>query len=82
LVDRPNGYNPSRRTDVNAEIIFSLQESPEGGYEARALGFPIFTPIRLRTLKSMVRDAISCHLEDLFLSVVNYSLNGLASGQS
>ncbi len=33
----------------NAEIIFSLQESPEGGYEARALGFPIFTPIRLRS---------------------------------
>jgi hypothetical protein len=29
----------------------------------------------------MVRDAISCHVEDLFLSVVNYSLNGLASGQ-
>jgi len=27
----------------NAEIIFSLQESPEGGYEARALGFAIFT---------------------------------------
>ena len=67
----------------NAEIIFSLQESPEGGYEARALGFAIFTQAHsLEELKSMVRDAISCHFEDLFLSVVNYSLNGLASGQS
>jgi hypothetical protein len=26
-----------------AEIIFSVQESAEGGYEARALGFSIFT---------------------------------------
>jgi hypothetical protein len=26
-----------------SEIIFSVQESPEGGYEARALGFSIFT---------------------------------------
>jgi hypothetical protein len=25
------------------EIIFSVQESPEGGYEARALGYSIFT---------------------------------------
>ena len=26
-----------------SEIIFSVQESPEGGYQARALGFSIFT---------------------------------------
>jgi len=59
----------------NAEIIFSLQESPEGGYQAGALGFPIFTEAdSLEELKCMVRDAISCHFEDLFLSVVNYSL--------
>jgi hypothetical protein len=25
------------------EIVFSVQESPEGGYEARALGYSIFT---------------------------------------
>jgi len=24
------------------EIIFSVQQSPEGGYEARALGYSIF----------------------------------------
>ena len=48
-----------------AEIIFSVQESPEGGYEARALGFPIFTQAdSLDELKIMVRDAVSCHFEN------------------
>jgi hypothetical protein len=47
------------------EIIFSVQESPKGGYEARALGFSIFTQASsLEELKSMVRDAVSCHFED------------------
>ena len=47
------------------EIIFPVQESPEGGYEARALGFPIFTPAdSLDELKNMVRDAVSCHFEN------------------
>ena len=48
-----------------SEIIFSVQESPEGGYEARALGFSIFTQANsLDELKSMIRDAVSCHFED------------------
>jgi hypothetical protein len=59
----------------DAEIIFSVQESPEGGYQERALGFPIFTQAdSLEELKAMVRDAVSCHFDDPFLSVVNYTL--------
>lgn len=47
-----------------SEIIFSIQESPEGGYEARALGFSIFTQAdSLDDLKSNIRDAVSCHFE-------------------
>jgi len=47
------------------EIIFSVQESPEGGYEARALGHSIFTQAdSLEQLKVAVRDAVSCHFED------------------
>ena len=47
------------------EIIFSVQESPEGGYEARALGFSIFTQAdSLEDLKVAVRDAVSCHFDD------------------
>ncbi|HTA56972.1 MAG TPA: hypothetical protein VK805_02385 [Candidatus Baltobacteraceae bacterium] len=44
------------------EIIFAVQESPEGGYEARALGHSIFSQAEtLEELKAMVRDAVSCH---------------------
>jgi len=44
------------------EIIFSVQESVEGGYEARALGHDIFTEAdTLEELRDMVRDAVRCH---------------------
>jgi hypothetical protein len=46
------------------EIIFSVEEAPEGGYEARALGYAIFTQAEsLEELRKMVRDAVSCHFE-------------------
>ena len=28
---------------ADSEIIFTVEESPEGGYEARSLGYSIFT---------------------------------------
>ncbi len=44
------------------EIIFVVEESPEGGYEARALGYSIFTEAEtLPELRQMVRDAVACH---------------------
>jgi hypothetical protein len=47
------------------EIIFSVQESPEGGYEARALGHSIFSQAdSLDELKSMLRDAVACHFAE------------------
>lgn len=49
---------------TQSEIIFSVQESPEGGYQARALGFSIFTEAdTLDELKTMIREAVSCHFE-------------------
>jgi predicted RNase H-like HicB family nuclease len=49
---------------AETEIIFSVQESPEGGYEARALGFSIYTQAdTLDELKAMVQDAVRCHFE-------------------
>lgn len=42
------------------EIIFVVEESPEGGYEARALGYSIFTEGEsLEDLREMVR----CHFD-------------------
>jgi hypothetical protein len=49
---------------ADTEIIFSVQESPEGGYEARALGFSIYTQAdTLDELKAMVQDAVRCHFD-------------------
>lgn len=48
----------------DTEIIFSVQESPEGGYEARALGHSIFTQAdTMDELKRNVREAVQCHFE-------------------
>jgi len=47
------------------EIIFSVQESPEGGYEARALGYSIFTQgDTMDELKRNVREAVQCHFDE------------------
>ena len=48
----------------DSEIIFSVQESPEGGYEARALGYPIFTQAESTDeWRTMVRDAVRFHFD-------------------
>lgn len=47
------------------EIIFVVNEAPEGGYTARALGESIFTEAdTLEELNSQVRDVVRCHFED------------------
>jgi hypothetical protein len=49
---------------TDSEIIFSMQDSPGGGYEARALGHAIFTQAgTMEELKTMVRDAVRCHFD-------------------
>jgi len=47
------------------EIIFLVEESPEGGYEARALGEYIFSEVDdLESLHTSVRDAVHCHFDE------------------
>ena len=47
------------------EIIFLVEEAPEGGYTARALGAAIFTEADdLPSLHREVRDAVRCHYEE------------------
>ncbi len=49
----------------SSEIIFEVVESPEGGYEARALSASIFTEAEtLPELEAAVRDAVRCHFEE------------------
>lgn len=55
---------PHRSSDVPEEIVFAVSESDEGGFEARALGFDIFTEAdTAATLRDMIRDAVRCHFE-------------------
>ncbi len=47
------------------EIIFLVEEDPEGGYVARAIGEAIFTQgDSLEELREMVRDAVQCHFAE------------------
>lgn len=47
------------------EIIFLVEEDPEGGYTARALGHPIFTEADTEeAVHESVRDALRCHFDD------------------
>lgn len=47
------------------EIIFMIEEAPEGGYLARALGQSVFAEgDDLVALHANVRDAVRCHFED------------------
>ena len=48
-----------------SEIIFEVQEAPEGGYTARALGYSIFTEAdTFDELREMARDAVRAHFDD------------------
>ncbi len=49
---------------MEKEIIFLVEESPEGGYQAKALGHNIFTEAAtFEELKKMTQDAVQCHFE-------------------
>lgn len=47
------------------EIVFQIEEDPEGGYTARAVGASIFTQAdTVEELRAMIRDAVCCHFEN------------------
>ncbi len=47
------------------EVIFVVEEAPEGGYAARALEASIFTEAdSLAELREQVRDAVRCHFDE------------------
>ena len=47
------------------EVIFVVEEAPEGGYTARALGASIFTEAdTLSALPRQIQDAVYCHFDE------------------
>jgi len=51
---------------MDKEIIFLVEEAPEGSYTAKALNYAIFTEAdTLYELQAMVQDAVCCHFEEM-----------------
>jgi len=47
------------------EIVFIVEEDPDGGLTARAVGESIFTEADdMARLREAVRDAVRCHFEN------------------
>ncbi len=47
------------------ELIFLVEDAPEGGYTARALGESIFTEAdSVAELHDEIRDAVRCHFDE------------------
>jgi hypothetical protein len=47
------------------EVLFVVEEDPDGGFSARALGHSIFAQADdIAALKDQVRDAVRCHFPD------------------
>lgn len=50
---------------MKTEIIFIIEESLEGGFEANALGNSIYTEAEnLDDLKRNIKEAVACHFEE------------------
>lgn len=48
-----------------SEIHFVVEEAPEGGWTARAVGVDIFTEAdSMAELHERVRDAVRCHFDE------------------
>ena len=47
------------------ELIFIVEEDPEGGYFAKAAGAAIFTQAEtIEELREMVREAVDCYYDE------------------
>jgi DNA-binding transcriptional ArsR family regulator len=65
LLTRLNNRQVRRYGLTPKEILFLVKEAAEGGYEAHALGYSIYTQGEtLAELEQMVADAVRCHFDE------------------
>lgn len=63
--DPGSGGGVSARMRVMSEIIFVVEDAPDGGLSACAVGESIFTQAETMTeLHDRVRDAVRCHFDE------------------
>jgi hypothetical protein len=49
---------------LDSEVVFIFEESPEGGLEAHAVGYSIYTQAdTFEELTAQIEDALRCHFE-------------------
>ncbi len=54
-----------QRRTPSIEIVFVVEDDPDGGFNARAVGESIFTQAdSAEQLHQAVRDAVHCHFAD------------------
>ena len=54
-----------KKAKLDKELIFLVEKSADGGLEARALGYPIFTEAEnLEEFRKAIKDAVKCHFEN------------------
>ena len=47
------------------ELVFQVEEDPDGGLTARAIGASVFTEAdTIEALRRNIRDAVNCHFDD------------------
>jgi hypothetical protein len=62
---REEGARGAAAEAAATEIIFLVEESPEGGFSAHSADETIFTEADdVEGLRAAVRDAVRCHFED------------------
>lgn len=55
----------SLELEMSTELVFLVEEAPEGGYTARALSQSIFTDGDTpEHVEANVRDAVRCHFDE------------------
>ena len=60
-----DSFNYEENRMMATEIIFVVEESPEGGFEAKALGHAIFTQGEtVEEVRKAAKDAVACHFEE------------------
>jgi predicted RNase H-like HicB family nuclease len=49
----------------DVEVVFTVSEPPEGGFEARAVEHSIYTQAEtFEELRAAVQDAVRCHFDE------------------
>ena len=64
LVGRAPARTVIHSMSTVTEIVFVVEEAPEGGYTARAVGVSIVTEAEdMPALRTAVRSAVRCHFD-------------------